>query len=83
MSKWLNGRFRGQSAIRHELFPTEDAAIAALGKAVDLHKQHGHRVVEAWDGPKLRFEIRDDDGLVAVHWLSDTGDSSGPLSHES
>jgi hypothetical protein len=81
MSKWLNGRIRGQSAIGHELFPTEDAAITALGKALYLHRQHGHRVVDVWDGPKLRHEIHDE--MVAVHWLSDTSDSPGPLSHES
>lgn len=72
MSKWLNARFKGQTSVKHELFPTEDRAIEALQNALALHKQNGCTVVEKWDGPRLHYEVADrDGGFVAVHWLSD------------
>lgn len=78
MSKWLNARFRGDPVVKHELFATEDDAIRALGKALEIHKQKGRTVSEKWDGPKLRLEVEDADGFIAVHWLSDTDDSTDP-----
>jgi hypothetical protein len=79
VSKWLNARMKGDSSPRQELFPTEDRANEALRRALDLHKRNGRTVTEKWDGPKLRYEVTDrDGGFVAVHWLSDTDDSTGP-----
>lgn len=74
VGKWLNGRFKGDSAVKHELFATEDLAIRALEKALTRHKQQGRIVTDKWVGPELRYEVEDSDGFVAVHWLSNDGD---------
>jgi hypothetical protein len=74
VSKWLNGRFKDDSALKHELFATEDLAIAALENVLNCHKQQSRIVTEMWMGRELRYQVEDSNGFVALHWLSDDGD---------
>ena len=73
VSKWLNGKFKDGAAVKHELFATEELAIAALEKVLNCHKQQGGTVTEKVVGSEIRYEVEDSGGFVAVHWLSDVG----------
>lgn len=74
MPQWLNSRIRG-ALMESSLYPTDDAAIAALRNALTRHEQRGSRYEQKWNKAQSSgayWEIFDSDGeSVAVYWLSE------------
>jgi len=71
MNKWLNGRFKDRENSEHELFESEDRTNAALARTLAAHRQKKRVVTEKTVGGSIRYEVLDERGFVAVHWLSD------------
>jgi len=78
MSAWLNSRLMNDPAIKRELFATKELTVQALKSALRRHGDKHCAIKDVWVGPRLRHEVEDGDGFVAVYWVSVEPDSSEP-----